>query len=97
MPWNRLQQHNWIVPPSRGGYPTFPNGTTLVQKKQLIYEFIECKKDCKVVKTCEELLKGKLIEAIDENFILKFRKNMMDYDGVPLIELLRHLRDEYAP
>ena len=89
--------HDWIVPASPGGFPTFPNGATLAQKKQLISEFIECEKDRKVVKICKELLKGQLIEAIDENFILEFKDDMMDYDGVSLIELLRHLRDEYAP
>ena len=42
-------------------------------------------------------LKGQLIEAIGENFILEFKDDMMDYNDVPLIELLRHLRDEYVP
>ena len=80
-----------------GAFPTFPNGATLAQKKQLISEFIGCEKDRKVVKICKELLKGQLIKAIDENFILEFKDDMMDYDGVPLIKLLRHLRNEYVP
>ena len=74
--------HDWIVPASRGDFPTFPNGATLAQKKQLISEFIECKNDHKVVKICEELFKGQLIEAIDENFSLEFKDDMMDYDDV---------------
>ena len=32
--------HDWIVPSSRGAFPTFPIGSTLAQKKQLIVEFI---------------------------------------------------------
>ena len=89
--------HGWIVPPSQGAFPSFLINALLAQKKQLISEFIECEKDCKVAKTCEELLKGQLIEYINKNFILELKKDMMDYDGVTLIELLKHLRDEYAP
>ena len=55
--------HDWIVPASRGAFPTFPNGATLAQKKQLISEFIECKKDRKTAKICEELLKGQLMPS----------------------------------
>ena len=80
--------HDWIVPASRGAFPTFPNGATLAQKKQLISGFIECEKDRKVVKTCEDLLKGQLIESIDKNFILELKDDMvMNYDVVTLIEL----------
>ena len=38
-----------------------------------------------------------LIESINENFILELKDNMMDYDGVTLIEILKHLHEKYAP
>ena len=89
--------HDWVVPSSRGAFPIFPNNASIAQKKQLISEFIESEKDRKTVKICEELLKGQLIEAVDENFILELKDDMMDYDGVTLVDMLKHLRDEYAP
>ena len=62
-----------MMPPSQGAFPTFPNAATLVQKKQLISEFIEREKDYKVAKTCEELIKRMLIKSINENFILELK------------------------
>ena len=66
------------------------------RKNQLISELIECKKDCKVVKICEELPKGNFIESIGENFILELEDDMRDQGGVTLIDLLKHLRKEYV-
>ena len=88
--------HDWIVPTSQGGFPIFPNGATVGQKK-LISDFIEREKDRKVVKLCEELLKGQLIESINDNFILELKDDMLDYDDVSLIDILKHLRDKYTP
>ena len=104
MPRNCLQQHqiqDQVRPrldcvPISGAFPIFPNGATVAQKKKLISGFIKHKKDRKVVKTCEELLKGMLIEFINENFILELKEEMMDYDGVTLIKMLKHLCDKYA-
>ena len=80
--------HDWIVPLSWGGFFAFSNGAMLTQKKQLFSEFTKCEKDCNVVKTCEELLKGQLIEAINENFILEFKDDLMNYDSVSLTALV---------
>ena len=48
-----------MMPPSQGAFPTFPNAATLVQKKQLISEFIERER--------------MLIKSINENFILELK------------------------
>ena len=80
--WDRLRNNRHVD-------ETFPNAATLAQKKQLISEFIEHEKDRKVVKTCEEFFKGQLIT-------LELKIDMMDFDGITLIKLLKHLRDEYA-
>ena len=53
-----------------GGFSHLPHQRVARTEKQLISEFIECEKDGKVVKVCEELLKRQLIESIDKNFIL---------------------------
>ena len=45
----------------------------------------------------EELLKNQLLEAIDEDYILEKKEGISGYHSRKLLELLQHLRQEYAP
>ena len=49
------------------------------------------------METVEELLKNQLIEAINEDYILKKKEGISGYHGRKLFELLQHLCSEYAP
>ena len=73
--------HDWVVYPCCSG-PSPSSPMMQRQKKQLISEFIEREKDRKIARTCEELLKGILIDSINETFILELKDDMMDCDGV---------------
>ena len=47
----------WVVPTSKGAYPTFARRATEAQKKTAISEFIQEETDTKKVSVVEELLK----------------------------------------
>ena len=34
------------------------------------------------------------IESVDENFILELKEDMQEYDGVELVDILKHLRED---
>ena len=44
----------------------------------------------------EALLKNQLIAAIDEGFILELKKGLSGYSGVTLLEIITHLKTNYA-
>ena len=52
--------------------------------------------DIKTVKAMEELLKNQLIAAIDEGFILELKKGISGYNGSTLLQILTHLKTNYA-
>ena len=87
---------DWEVPESQGAYPNFPANATNDEKKAIISEFILDEHDILVVDAVEELLKNQLIEAIDEDYILELREGRSGYSGRTLLEILKHLRAEYA-
>ena len=52
--------------------------------------------DLKVVEAARDLLKNQVIEAIDEDYILESKEGQSGYSDVTLLEILKHLRNEYA-
>ena len=87
---------DWVVPAEQGSYPTFPDDATDDEKKGIISEFIQDEYDRQVVDAVEDLLKNQVIEAVDEDYILELKQGRSGYSGVTLIEILKHLRTEYA-
>ena len=53
--------------------------------------------DILVVEAMENLLKNQLLESIDEDYILELKEGLSEYSSVALVEILTHLRNEYAP
>ena len=88
---------DWVVPASQGAFPTFPLGADDNTKRKLIAEFLKSEYDIQVVEVVEELLKNQLIEAVDEDYILELKEGISEYSGVSLLDILNHLRTEYAP
>lgn len=60
-------------------------------KEKEISEFIEREKGIKTVEATEELVKGMFIEAINEDYVVEFKEDLREYDGVTLLELLDHV------
>ena len=42
------------------------------------------------------MLKNQVIEAIDEDYILELKEGRSGCSGITLLEILKHLRNEYA-
>ena len=87
---------NWIVPTTKGAYPTFPTNATDDEKKLAISEFIRDEHGIKVVEAVQELLKNQFIEAIDEDYILELKQGIQEWNGRSLLDLLTHVRTNYA-
>ena len=87
---------HWTVSTNQGAYPTFPTKTTDDEKKLAISEFIREEHDIRVVDAVQELLKNKFIEAIDENYILKLKQGIHEWNGHTLLDLLTHVCTTYA-
>ena len=87
---------NWTVPTSLGAYPTFPTNATDDEKKLAISEFIRDEHGIKVVDAIQELLKNQFIEAIDEDYILELKQGIQEWNGRTLLDLLTHVRTNYA-
>ena len=85
------------MPATQGAFFTFPSGADDDTKKQIIAKFLKDEYDIQVVDTVEELLKNQLIEAIDEDYILELKEGISEYSGVSLLQILEHLKTEYAP
>ena len=66
-------------------------------KKKEISKFIKEEKGIKTIEKGKELLKGMLLDKIDEEYILKLKEDMHEYDGVTLKEIIAHVKKEYAP
>ena len=52
--------------------------------------------DIKIVQAMEGLLKNQLIAAVDEGFILELKKGLSGYSGSTLLQILTHLKTNYA-
>ena len=89
--------HDWIVPQSQGAFPFFPPQATDDEKKKIIAKFLQDEHDIQVVDICEELLKKQLVGAVNEDYLLELKEGISEYSGVPLRDIIRHLRTEYAP
>ena len=66
------------------------------EKKLAISEFIRDEHGIRVVDAVQELLKNKFIEAIDENYILKLKQGIHEWNGHTLLDLLTHVCTTYA-
>ena len=88
---------DWIVPASLGAYPIFAAGGIDDKKKIAVSQFMIDEHDILVVEAMENLLKNQLLELIDEDYILELKEGLSEYSSVTLVEILTHLRDEYAP
>ena len=62
-----------------------------MKRKNGISKLINCKKSIKIVVVVEDLFKGLLLEAVDENYVLELKKGMREYDGCSLGNLLKRL------
>ena len=77
--------HDWVVP------------ATVAEKKKLMSEFIERKKDRKYVKSMRRTPQGDAHRLHRRGYILELKEDMQEYDGATLVGMLNHLRNEYAP
>ena len=86
----------WLVPVSQGAFPNINPGATEQEKKISISEYMIEEYDIKIVQAMEELLKNQLIAAVDEGFILELKKGLSGYSGSTLLQILTHLKTNYA-
>ena len=87
---------NWTAPPIQGAYPIFVTNATDKKKKLAISEFIREKHGITVVDAVQELLKNQFIEAIDEDYILKLKQRIQEWNGRTLLSLLTHVFTNYT-
>ena len=80
-----------------GAYPIFAAGATDDEKKIAVSQFMIDEHDILVVEAMENFFKNQLLELIDEDYILELKEGLSEYSSVTLVEILTHLRDEYAP
>ena len=66
------------------------------EKKLAISEFIRDEHGIKVVDAVRELLKNQFIEAVDEDYILELKQGIQEWNGRTLLDLLTHVRSNYA-
>jgi len=88
---------DWIVPASEGPFPLFTPNMTDLQKKARIADYLVKEYDLKVVTSGGHLLKNQFLDAVPEEYILELKQGLSEYNDVSLLDLLKHLRDEYAP
>ena len=88
---------DWVVPVSAGSFPIFTTGMTDEEKKATISEYLVEEYDIKVVEAMEGILKNQLLEAVPEDYILELKQGLSEYNDVALLDILKHLRVEYAP
>jgi len=87
---------DWIVPKTQGPFPIITPGLTEQEKKVEISSWMIDEYDLKIVKAMGNLLKNQLIAAVDEGFILELKKGISGYNSCTLLEILAHLRKNYA-
>jgi hypothetical protein len=87
---------DWTVPATQGAYPIFATSATDDEKKLSISEFIRDEHGIRVVDAVQELLKNQFIEAIDEDYILELKQGIQEWNGRTLLDLLTHVRTNYA-
>ena len=87
---------SFVVPASKGAYPTFAAGATDDEKKIAIAEFIISEQDILKSETCGDLLKNQLLDAVEEKYFRELRDRYSEYDDKTVLELLEHLFAEYA-
>ena len=87
---------SFVVPASKGAYPTFVAGATDDEKKIAIAEFILSEQDILKAETCGDLLKNQLLDAVEEKYFRELRDRYSEYDDKTVLELLEHLFAEYA-
>ena len=59
----------FVVPASKGAYPTFAAGASEDEKKVAIAEFIVSEQDILKAETCGDLLKNQLREAVEDKYL----------------------------
>ena len=79
-----------------GCIPNFSARATDAEKKREVAEFISRKTHIKISELAEELLKNQLLKAVSEEYYMKLRQGVLQYDGVSTSELLEHIFTNYA-
>ena len=77
-------------------YPNFSDGENNAEKKREVPEFINHETHIKISELVEELLKNKLLKAVSEDYYMKLRQSVLQYDGVSTSELLEHIFTNYT-
>ena len=86
----------WLVPDTQGAIPTIAANASAINKKKTIPKFIQVETDILIVELAKELLKGQVVDAIDECYIKELRQGYSEYDNRILFELLEHVKTKYA-
>ena len=60
---------SFVVPASKGAYPTFAVGATDDEKKVAIAEFIVSEQDILKAETCGTLLKNHFLDAVEDKYL----------------------------
>jgi len=81
----------WVVPESRGMFPSFPMGLTDDDKRTLILEFVRQEEHIKRAKKMEILLRNQIIKAVHDYYIMELKDNFMEYDKRSVLDILNHL------
>ena len=68
-------------PRVRGVLPHLPPNVTTEDKKRAISDFIQKEKGIKTTEIVKELLKGQFLKAIDEDYVIKRKEEMREYNG----------------
>ena len=59
-------------------------------------EFINRETHIKIAELVEELFKNQLLKAVSEEYYMELRQGVLQYDGVSISELLKHIFSNYA-
>ena len=86
----------WVVPESRGMFPSFPMGLTDDDKRTIILEFIKQEEHIKIAKKMEILLRNQIVKAVHDDYISELRDDFMEYDERSVLEILNHLFTNYG-
>ena len=86
----------WVVPESRGMFPSFPMGLTDDDKRTIILEFIKQEEHIKIAKKMEILLRNQIIKAVHDDYISELKDDFMEYDERSVLEILNHLFTNYG-
>ena len=87
---------SFVVPASKGAYPTFAAGTTKDEKKIMIAEVIVSEQDILKAEVCGNLLKNQFLDAVEDKYLREMWGRYSKHDDKTVLELLDHLFTNYA-